>query len=211
MDFIDKVSKTFSDTGKKTKELADIARLNGKIADNNRKIKQLYTEIGELYCQTHGADAEEAFSGRVSEVQKLDNENKEWNEEIQKLRGMTKCPKCGNYCAGNATYCTSCGQRLLPENVVVCQKCGSVVEKGTLFCQYCGARLPDTGTAAQGATGSSDGADPEPETSSAEEAGTEADSASEDEQAPQARHCSNCGAELDPDAEFCPDCGTRVD
>ncbi|MCD8212105.1 MAG: zinc-ribbon domain-containing protein [Oscillospiraceae bacterium] len=213
MDFIGRVSKTFSDTGKKTKDLADIARLNGKISDNNRKIKQLHTEIGELYCQEHGADAEEAFSSRVSEVQKLDVENKKWNEEIQKLRGMTKCPKCGNYCAGNAMYCTSCGQRLLPENVVVCQKCGSVVEKGTLFCQYCGARLPDTGTAAQDGTDSSAGigADPDQEASSGEEPGAESDSASEDEQAPETRHCSNCGAELDPDAEFCPDCGTRVD
>ncbi|MCD7844508.1 MAG: zinc-ribbon domain-containing protein [Oscillospiraceae bacterium] len=146
--FFDKVGRAFSATSQsavqKTRELADIARLNGQIMENNERIARLYREIGELYCKAHPDDAEPAYARHVAAVQKMQRQNEEWNDQIQLLRGMTKCPQCGEYVAGNAPFCTACGHRLLPETAVVCPGCGAVADRGALFCENCGTRLPES-------------------------------------------------------------------
>ncbi|MCD8087159.1 MAG: zinc ribbon domain-containing protein [Oscillospiraceae bacterium] len=147
MAFFDKVGRAFSATSQsaiqKTRELADIARLSGQITENNERISRLYAEIGAMYCKAHPADAEPAYARQVEAVLQMQRQNEEWNDQIQVLRGMTKCPQCGEYVAGNAPFCTACGCRLLPETAVVCPGCGAVIDGGALFCENCGTRLPE--------------------------------------------------------------------
>ncbi|MCD8321405.1 MAG: zinc ribbon domain-containing protein [Oscillospiraceae bacterium] len=147
MAFFDKVGRAFSATSQsaiqKTRELADIARLSGQITENNERINRLYAEIGEMYCKAHPTDAEPAYARHVGAVLQMQRQNEEWNDQIQVLRGMTKCPQCGEYVAGNAPFCTACGCRLLPETAVVCPGCGAVIDGGALFCENCGTRLPE--------------------------------------------------------------------
>ncbi len=142
MEIINRVNKTISDAGQRTRDVADIASLNNKINENNRRIKQLYTEIGEAYYNAHSEDADSSVLETVTEVHELKAQNEEWNDQIQKLRGFIKCPNCGEYVPDNTPYCTSCGHRLLADDVVVCPSCGKVLEKGMPFCQYCGSPLP---------------------------------------------------------------------
>ncbi len=141
MEFFDKVSKTVSDTGQKAKEMADVATLNNKVSANERQIKDLYTQLGDAYYQVHSEDPETGFSPMVTQITDLQNEIKEWNEQIQQLKGNIKCPNCGEYVDGKAYVCPHCGQSLLPEGSIVCPQCGAVIEEGMAFCQYCGARL----------------------------------------------------------------------
>ncbi|MCD8019273.1 MAG: zinc ribbon domain-containing protein [Clostridiales bacterium] len=235
MAFFDRVNRTISETGQRAKDLADIAKLNEKITENNNRIKQLYLESGELYCKVHATDAEAEFARYITSLAQMKVQNEEWNEEVQRLRGLVKCSNCGNYIAKNAPFCTSCGQRLLPESSVVCPGCGAVWEKGMFFCQQCGTRLPGEqpsvieaektvkGLCSEcGAEMSKDalfcsncGAKKKQEQPENSFSGTNGNEPVSSEQisAPQAdggtSRCINCGAELDIGAVFCSECGAR--
>ncbi len=180
MPFLDKVSKTVSDVGQKTKDTADIARLNSKISENDRQINQLYTKIGEIYFNLYSENPGEDFVPDVTEVLNLKAQNEEFNDQIQQLKGFVKCPCCGEYIANTERVCPHCGQSLLPDNLMICPSCNATVEKTNSFCPYCGTRLSV--------------AQPEAVT----------------EDKPVTKIICTCGTEVDEGMAFCPNCGTRI-
>ena len=58
MAFFEGLSKIISETGttavNKTKEVTEIARLNGAIATEEKAIKEAYAEIGRRYAEKYG-------------------------------------------------------------------------------------------------------------------------------------------------------------
>ncbi len=146
MGFFDNLGKSVTTTGRstiqKTKEMADISKLNSQITENNNRIVRLYTEIGEKYCTLHADDAEPQLANLVDAVVKMRQEIDSWNDQIQSLRGLTKCPNCGKVIPKNMVFCSGCGKRVMPKNVTPCPRCGAVVSKGVLFCPQCGSRIP---------------------------------------------------------------------
>lgn len=141
------VQQTSRTTIQKTRELADIAKLNNQISDNNGRITQLYIEVGQAYCELHSANPEPQLAKLVKAISDMKAQNEAWNNQIQDLRGMAKCPHCGKVIPKNTVYCSGCGQRAIPDNVTVCPGCGTVAQKGMLFCSKCGTRIPDETTA----------------------------------------------------------------
>ncbi len=206
MSIIDRVSKTFSETGQKTKDLAEIAKLNGKISNNERRIKQIYRDLGELYCTLHAEDAEEEFVEMVASANELAAQNQEWDAQIRELKGMVKCPECGKFIEKDAQVCMYCGYQVIPEPAPnpepdpsgdpvrtpprgaaaspmaapggICPICGEKLEDDVLFCPNCGTRVQLT----------------------LQQTGGEN---------PEKTFVCRCGTVLDPDALFCPNCGTR--
>ena len=65
MAFFDDLGKKLSQAGQsavqKTKEVADIARLNSAIYDEEKRIDSNYLEIGKLYVALHDAEHEADF------------------------------------------------------------------------------------------------------------------------------------------------------
>ncbi len=144
MDIMNRVNKTISDAGQKTRNAADIANLNKDISNNKKKIDQLYGQLGELYYNAHSDAPEQGFQEVVSNITELQDQINDWNDQIQELKGFIKCPNCGEYVEGTARACPNCGESLLPEGAKVCPNCGAVItDQDVKFCQYCGARLDD--------------------------------------------------------------------
>jgi hypothetical protein len=56
-----KVLDTTQSAVKVTKELAETAKLNSQIAEEQRKIGNLYYQIGKLYFEKYGVEAEAPF------------------------------------------------------------------------------------------------------------------------------------------------------
>ncbi|MCD8144222.1 MAG: zinc ribbon domain-containing protein [Oscillospiraceae bacterium] len=199
----------------RAKDGSEISRLNHQISDNNNRINQLYAEMGKLYCQLHPEDAEPQLARYVSSIQEMETRNREWNDQIQALRGLRKCPHCGAWISKTVTFCVNCGQRAIPEHVTLCPRCGSQAPEGTLFCPQCGERLPDNsaGGAASTRRCSRCGTEAEEgmrfcincgsplEVVPTEPVGTPP------EQPPQPTNCPSCGAEVPPNGMFCPSCG----
>ena len=57
-----KVSQTGQDAMKKTKELAEMTKINSQIAEEEKKLNKLYMKLGQLYYQMHKNNPELVYT-----------------------------------------------------------------------------------------------------------------------------------------------------
>ena len=129
--------------GNEGRKYAEITKLNNQISGTTGRIHQLYREIGEIYYQKHLHDADPQMSKYISAITEMKSNIDVWNDQIQDLKGLTKCSHCGKIIPKNIMFCSGCGQRTVPDHVTLCPGCGSVIAKETLFCSNCGQRIPE--------------------------------------------------------------------
>lgn len=193
MAFFDDIGKKLSQTGQgmvqKTKEMADVAKLNSVITDEEGKINNNYYLIGKLYVSMHTADCEDEFKGMISDIQASEAKIVECRYQIKTIKGVVKCEKCGAEVANNIAFCSACGNPMPrnetgnTEDKIKCESCGSLVNKGMRFCTVCGKPM---------------------KIAVAVENPVEAPSAV------QPKTCPNCGVQIENDAVFCAECGTKI-
>lgn len=152
MAFFEQLGKKITDAGQgvaqQTKNLADIARLNSSISDKEKRIANLYSEIGKAYYERHKNDAVAEEAASISEINTLFAEIEQQRDDISRIKGVAKCPNCGADVAHGSAFCNSCGQALAqnepaiaPADGKVCPSCGAVVADGNLFCNNCGTKI----------------------------------------------------------------------
>ena len=146
MAFFDDLSKKISQVSQsavqKTKDLGDITKLNVAIADEEKKLNNLYIEIGKKYVETHSQDSEEAFSAMVHSCKVITDQIKSYKEQIKEIKGYVKCEKCGSDVLNTNSFCSECGHPIpkpvVEEKFVKCEACGNMVDKTMRFCTNCG-------------------------------------------------------------------------
>ncbi len=149
-----KISHTSQEAIKKTKEIADITKLNGEVSAEEKKLNSTYQMIGEKYFELHAISPEEDFVELIISVKNSMNKIEEAKEEIRRLKGKRVCPQCSTELDGEAPFCPMCGAKLpvvekpVVEEVVevekeknICNNCGVELEDGAMFCQSCGAKV----------------------------------------------------------------------
>lgn len=113
MAFFDDLGKKLSQAGQsavqKTKEVADIARLNSAIYDEEKRIDSNYLEIGKLYVALHDAEHEADFGKLVSAIHESENKIRDYKHQIKDIKGVSVCEKCGAEVAVNSAFCSACG------------------------------------------------------------------------------------------------------
>lgn len=113
MSFFDDLGKKISQAGQtavqKTKEMADVAKLNSAVSDEEKRIEDSYKEIGKLYVSLHAADHEADFDAYFSAIHEAENKIKEYRQQLKEIKGVVKCEKCGAEVAKDAAFCSSCG------------------------------------------------------------------------------------------------------
>lgn len=113
MAFFDDLGKKISQAGQnavqKGKELADIARINSAISDEERKINDSYCEIGKLYFSLRGENPDVDFAALVAGIHESGNKIAEYRQQIKDIKGVVCCEKCGAEVSSNAAFCSSCG------------------------------------------------------------------------------------------------------
>ena len=197
MAFFDNVGKKLSQAGQgalqKTKEMADIARLNSLIADEEKRLNNNYYQIGKFYSQLHSADCEDCFTTYISAVNESLKKIDDLKAKLQVLRAVAKCPNCGAEVPTSSMFCNACGTAMpntanksiaQPADSVKCNNCGNFVNKNMKFCTSCGAPMVQ----------STPNNDIVVETVKVEEK----------------PKCPNCGAALEEDSVFCTECGTKL-
>lgn len=196
-----KISQTSQGVLQKTKDSAEILKLNGMVSDETKKLNTIYAEIGKKYFEIHSDSPEEALESLVSQVKDSQKKIDDYSEQVKKLKGVTKCLNCGGDVQYGSPFCTNCGARLtVPEaapavdpNAKICAKCGKAVNSESAFCIFCGAKLEEAHV----------------------EAPVEAPATQEEPapvEAPQTnvRVCPNCNFEITDDSLFCVKCGTKL-
>lgn len=134
----------------KSKEMAEITRLNVEISGLEQKRRDLYIKLGE-YLVLH----EELLPAGDETVQELQGTLGEIREKLEQTRRQlldvkkcSICPNCGAEVDLSSKFCDRCGTAIdrsalegPKEQQVVCPACGTVLESTALFCENCGAKL----------------------------------------------------------------------
>lgn len=193
MAFFDKLSKTVTEASQKTiaktKELADTSRLNTMISEQEKIITNQYFQIGKLYVSIHKDNFEDDFAGMIAAIADAEAKIRDYKKQIQDIKGVQRCEKCGAEVPNGAAFCSSCGatmpkiQASESSDYVKCENCGTDVKKGMRFCTSCGKPMEAvTAPVAK-----------EPVVEAAAE-----------------KTCSNCGAKVEDGLAFCTECGTKL-
>ena len=200
MGFFDDLGKKVTDAGQKTvqktKEMSEVARVNSLISQNENRINNIYYQIGKLYVNIHEFDYEEEFGGMISQVIELEQQISEFRKQIQEIKGIQFCEKCGAEVARGVAYCSSCGA-VMPrtekqeyyEDCVKCVRCGSWVKKGMRFCTSCGQSMMKFNVA---------------------EINNDIEENSFYNEESVERVCPRCGTKQTDDSAFCTECGARL-
>jgi hypothetical protein len=149
-----KVADTTQGAVKATKELAETARLNSQISDEQRKIGNHYSQIGKLYYEQYGNNAEPPFDEMCAAIRAAAAQIDKLQLDVQLVKGVKRCPSCGADVALSAGFCGKCGSKVetsapAPEpNAATaelrrCANCSAELEAGAVFCGSCGAKVEE--------------------------------------------------------------------
>ncbi len=198
MPFFDDLSRTISKASQtaiqKTKDMADIAKTNSVIADEEKSIDNLYYQIGQMYVEKHAEDHDACFAAMIRSIRESEQKIQAYRRQIQDIKGVARCEKCGAEVPTSAAFCNSCGAPMPKPQVVAgagmlcCSRCGAHIAEGMKFCTSCGSPVE---------------APPAP---SAPESPAAEDHAS----APAGIACPMCGTQLPEGTVFCTECGAKI-
>lgn len=204
MGFFDDFGRKVTDVGQKavqkTQEMSEMARINSLISQNENKINNVYYQIGKLFVNIYGDDCKVEFAGMVATVAELEQQNIIYRKQIQDIKGIQHCEKCGAEVPKGVAFCSSCGTAMpkvdtqeVADDFMKCSSCGTIVKKGMRFCTACGQAMPQPIVASV-------------------DSGVRTSSESTNkvfiERAE--RVCAKCGAKLSEDSAFCTECGAKL-
>lgn len=139
-----KITQTGQDAVQKTKDIADTVKFNNQIAEEEKRITALYTQIGEVYYTQFGGSPDPALADAVGEISAARARIYEYSEQIKLLKGVTKCPSCGADVPNGTAFCSGCGAATAPApqaaQGAACTGCGAPMGEGVAFCTNCGTK-----------------------------------------------------------------------
>lgn len=150
MGLFENIGRTISDVGQTTiqkgRDMADIAKFTALISENEKKLKNVYAELGEAYTMKYGDDSENEFAEIVKKAKEYKEETERLRDVLNTIKKVRKCPKCGAEVVEDIMFCPTCGQKIYEEIKIDtrnCPKCGERVQAECKFCTNCGTALDE--------------------------------------------------------------------
>ena len=185
-----KISRTGQEAVKQTKVMANVAKYNGNIGTLEKKIQEIFLELGRQYYQEHQQDLETEFLTQITEINECLDEIQELREKIQQEKGVTICSKCGAEVNSNSLFCSSCGtmvetSQMKPkdEKKTICPHCRNVVNSEVSFCTFCGGKITNDESK---------------------------ENELEQKMSISQKACPQCGQVIEEEAMFCENCGYKI-
>ena len=175
-----KASETTAKAVQQAKVLSETARLSGLVSTEEKNLESEFAQLGKRYLELHADDYENEFSGIISAIQESKRKIADYQTQIQDVKGVIRCEKCGAEIAKGSIFCSCCGAPVpsVAANADAsckCPKCGAEVDAGARFCTACGHTLNQEL--------------PKPDTKSV---------------------CPACGATVEENSAFCTSCGAKI-
>lgn len=197
MPFFDELGKKITQVSQtavqKTRDASDTMKLNSSISEEERNIERCWKEIGKLYASIHSTDFDKPFEPLMESIHGSEAKIQGYRQQIQTIKGVMRCEKCGSEVPAGAAFCNTCGAPMPKQTPTasvisgpVCPACGAPVGEGLSFCTSCGTPLKAAST-------SEDTSIPV----------SEADQ--------QGSQCPHCGKINPAGTVFCVGCGERMD
>ena len=147
-----KISETSQEVVQKTKETAEIIKLNSMISNEESQLKEYYIELAKAYFEANKDSIPEEYSSHFANITEKRANIANLTDQINKVKGMFPCPNCGASLQSEALFCSSCGTKIekpeepapvVEETVDVkrCEKCGEPIQEGFAFCISCGTKV----------------------------------------------------------------------
>lgn len=134
----------------KSKEMAEVTRLNLEISNLEQQIKEIYLQAGE-YLLTRPEllpVGDETVSQQLESLSALGEKLEQSRQSLLDVRNLNICPSCGAEVSRVSKFCDRCGAAMdrsileqVPSAAPVCPGCGAPVDKGAVFCGNCGTKL----------------------------------------------------------------------
>lgn len=160
MAFFNGISKKITSTGQeavqKAKDVAEITKVNMEIVELEKKIEGLQLNIGK-YVVEQFADVsieglrekmeteQDVIAENILRIREVEQQILESKERISALKGVIRCPNCGNEVQNGSVFCGKCGTKLeekkKDEKLKICKKCGEEIPEDSLFCTSCGTKI----------------------------------------------------------------------
>lgn len=192
-----------------------IGGINKAISEEEGKIEKQYLRIGKLYASAHKEDFEEIYADPMRAIAAAESNIAAYRTQMQVLKGVALCPKCGNEAPGGSAFCNRCGTKIPPLDMskfVNCPICGKPVVKELSSCVFCGRSM--TAQEIQPNRCVKCGAPLEKGARFCRSCGTPvkapATLSKEDVEVPSKRVCPRCGTSLPDDVRFCTECGHKL-
>lgn len=116
MGFFDKLSDIVSTTGKelnkKAKDLVSTSKLESQISLEEEKIHNIYVQIGTEYYDQYKKDPVNPYAQLCEQITASKNTIEELKKEVEKLKGLQRCPSCGAAVSIEAAFCPACGTKM---------------------------------------------------------------------------------------------------
>lgn len=127
----------------KARDLGELSRLSGEIAMRERHQKERFAVLGERYYDAlkHGTAPDCAVL--YEELEAIDQELLQLRKQMQKVRRVTICPRCGTRLPSFGAFCPACGAGLATNGV--CPHCGAPLDADAKFCVNCGKQTTEPG------------------------------------------------------------------
>jgi len=130
-----KISQTSQDAVKKTKEMAEVAKLNSQISSEEKNIDALYLQLGQAYYNNSGKGVEKKavdaaavrpedqfaaicvqISDSFAKIESIKEEIRnikavEPQQDAQPMTNSKFCSSCGAAITEGSGFCPSCGQK----------------------------------------------------------------------------------------------------
>lgn len=186
-----RITQTSQEVVQKTKDTAEVIKLNNMISDEEKCINNLYSEVGKKYFEIHFESYEQELEDMIIAIKEAKNKIEEYTEQVKRLKGIVRCPNCGGEVQYGTPFCSSCGTRMEVQNNSAiasgsnakrCIACGALITEECAFCTHCGTKV--------------------------EEQTLEATELLIEQNSPKV--CPNCNNEVADDSAFCMNCGTKL-
>ena len=166
-DLKDTLVKITKGVTKTSGELLKSTKLSLALASEEDKLKQIYMEIGkkvhEIY--QYGGSLGKFFDEKYEEIQTAQAGIQGIKSQLDTIKGVKPCPKCGTSVERSAGFCPKCGAQMdtpvspspagappaaeapvTPEpaqkkSAIICRNCQAENEPGSKFCLTCGRLL----------------------------------------------------------------------
>lgn len=116
MAFFDDLGKMITQTGQdavnKTKEVAEVAKLNNNINAAKNKIDDLYKQIGQAFAERNADTTKEPYASLLAQIAEQKKLIADKREEIGAVKGFRSCPNCGAKVADGVAFCGKCGTQV---------------------------------------------------------------------------------------------------
>jgi DNA-directed RNA polymerase subunit RPC12/RpoP len=220
MGFLENIGRKVADAGQftvqKTKDVSEVARLNSILTQTENEINNLYYQIGKLYVSMYGSDAEKDFEGMVASVVESEKKVQTIRKQIQDIKGIQKCEKCGADVPVTFSFGNSCGapmpktgKQIKLEDSIKCPSCGALVNKNMRFCTKCGKILViPTSPTVESAMDNDVVENNKAWTLENMEAIVH--EIMDEAPVESVRFCPECGTKITDDSIFCTECGTKL-